>query len=191
MIPVLSHLGALGCASDASHAPTHAGLVAPPPERVSHSTTTADDAEEGAEEEEANHDGDVPVDDEDEPAPSLHLGSPRPAGVRSPGETVTLGALQITGGPRDFVARKHLGHSRRRLGTCYVGALQAAPSLQGTLVARLDVTSDGRVSATRVTGFDPGLDACVAAALRRIMFWPASGAAGSIELHVTFSPPPP
>lgn len=103
------------------------------------------------------------------------------------------GAHQAAGAPGSSAANSETPDRIRagvrarlpEIKACYEAALSANPTLAGTLQASFDLDATGAVIAAQAAGLEPGVDACVTAAIRTVKVDLPAGAGAQ---HVTAYP---
>lgn len=99
-----------------------------------------------------------------------------------PGGVVVSGSLD-----RDVIRRVVQAHAAE-VRACYERALAKNPELRGRSVVKFTIDGTGKVSTATATGFDRGVDDCLA---RRVKTWefprPNGGAAVAVTYPFTFA----
>lgn len=79
-------------------------------------------------------------------------------------------------GERDFLIDDQIEARAPALRRCYLRTVaQGASPPERRVLAELDVYADGAVANVSITGFDPGLDACLCDVLARLAIRPGRG----------------
>jgi outer membrane biosynthesis protein TonB len=79
--------------------------------------------------------------------------------------------------------RRYIHRSRNQIRRCYDAALAKNPGIAGKLVVDFTISGNGKVTATRASGLDADVEACVAAVIAAIEF-PAP--TGNAPLNISY-----
>ena len=88
-----------------------------------------------------------------------------------------VGTPTAAGGLDRDVLRRVIATALPAVRRCYETALRTQPQLAGTVTARLVIAPTGAVTIVSADGMTPTLDACVAAAIKPLIFPPTSSGA--------------
>jgi hypothetical protein len=90
-------------------------------------------------------------------------------------------------GPLDKTTiRREIRAHLKPIQYCYEKQLLDRPTLTGTTLVQFLIATDGHVETSVGSGFDPKVDACVADAVKQIMF-PKPDAGGTMQVNYPFT----
>jgi TonB family protein len=88
----------------------------------------------------------------------------------------------------ESVYRKIKSQYQGQIQKCYNDALKSNSGLKGRVDVTITIGAGGNVTAVDVSGFDPGVDACIQAAARRWRFDKPPGGSATFQFPFTFRP---
>lgn len=101
---------------------------------------------------------------------------PRP-GTPSTIPVVKVNEPTVGPSPDKEIVRRYIHRNRKAIRGCYETALAKIPDLTGRLLVEFTIGGDGKVTATRASGLNPGVEACVASVIAAIEFPKPTGGA--------------